>query len=165
MDIVVNTAVDCFVLRICRWIMWSLVALVGSLHGRWFPFNDLIVMPSVSPHEESYLSLFHSLTLSSLQLNRENTVTSCRKCNGRKGCLRPTEIHHIGMTLKSKPRCPSLYELAAEANKFVPRRVHPTWAPFLGIDEDDDEEEGEKSSTSTSFGGNTWSSGSCLPRP
>eukprot|EP01082_Thalassiosira_pseudonana_P009187 g8193.t1 g8193 contig28:79576-81650(+) len=99
------------------------------------------------------------------KLTWENTVTSCRKCNGRKGCLRPTEIHHIGMTLKSKPRCPSLYELAAEANKFVPRRVHPTWAPFLGIDEDDDGEEEEKSSTSTSFGGNTWSSGSSLPRP
>jgi hypothetical protein len=40
------------------------------------------------------------------------------------------------MTLRSKPRCPSLYELAVCANKFVPRKVHPTWAPFLGIDMD-----------------------------
>eukprot|EP00956_Cyclotella_meneghiniana_P044093 scaffold301725_cov86-Cyclotella_meneghiniana.AAC.5 len=56
------------------------------------------------------------------------------KCNGRKGCLRPAQLHKVGMALQSKPRCPSLYELAATANKFVPRRVHPTWAPFLGID-------------------------------
>lgn len=46
------------------------------------------------------------------------------------------------MTLQSKPRSPSLYELAASANKFVPRKVHPTWAPFLGIDMDDDVDNG-----------------------
>ena len=65
---------------------------------------------------------------------RDNTVTSCRKCNGRKGWLRPAQLHKVGMASQSKPRCRSLYELAATANKFVPRRVHPTWAPFLGID-------------------------------
>lgn len=41
------------------------------------------------------------------------------------------------MELKSKPRCPSLFELAAEATKFVPRRVHSTWAPFLGMAAED----------------------------
>eukprot|EP00581_Thalassiosira_minuscula_P027701 CAMPEP_0183750700 /NCGR_PEP_ID=MMETSP0739-20130205/1256_1 /TAXON_ID=385413 /ORGANISM="Thalassiosira miniscula, Strain CCMP1093" /LENGTH=546 /DNA_ID=CAMNT_0025986791 /DNA_START=46 /DNA_END=1687 /DNA_ORIENTATION=+ len=67
------------------------------------------------------------------KLSWDNTVTCCKKCKGRKGCLRPSELHSIGMELKSTPRCPSLYELAAEATKFVPRKVHPTWAPFLGV--------------------------------
>ncbi|KAL7466478.1 hypothetical protein ACHAXS_006778, partial [Conticribra weissflogii] len=68
------------------------------------------------------------------KLTWENTVTSCRQCNNRKGCLRPSEIHRVGMKLKSKPKCPTIYELSLEANKFVPRRVHPTWAPFLGLE-------------------------------
>ena len=54
------------------------------------------------------------------KLEWENTVTSCRKCNGRKGSLLPSELHIVGMQLKSKPRRPSLFELAAEAQKFVP---------------------------------------------
>ena len=57
------------------------------------------------------------------KLEWENTVTSCRKCNGRKGSLLPSELHIVGMQLKSKPRRPSLFELAAEAQKFVPRKV------------------------------------------
>ena len=65
------------------------------------------------------------------QLEWENTVTSCRECNGKKGCLRPSELNRVGMKLQRHPRCPSLFELAAEASKFVPRKVHPTWAPFL----------------------------------
>jgi len=77
------------------------------------------------------------------KLSWDNTVTCCKKCNGRKGCLRPSELHSIGMELKSTPRCPSLYELAAEATKFVPRKVHPTWAPFLGVDLEEEEEEEE----------------------
>ena len=85
-------------------------------------------------------------------LLRENTVTSCRHCNGRKGCLRPAQLHTVGMTLKTKPRCPSLYELAAEANKFVPRRVHPSWAPFLGIDTEHVDTRSQRN-------------GSSLPRP
>ncbi len=44
----------------------------------------------------------------------------------------PTELDLVGMELRREPRCPSLYELAAEAGRFVPRRVHPTWEPFLG---------------------------------
>ena len=66
------------------------------------------------------------------RLTWENTATCCKRCNGRKGSLRPSELHRVGMVLRSKPRCPTLFELAAEAAKFVPRRVHPTWAPFLG---------------------------------
>lgn len=68
------------------------------------------------------------------KLEWENTVTSCRKCNGRKGSLLPSELHIVGMQLKSKPRRPSLFELAAEAQNFVPRSVHATWAPYLGLD-------------------------------
>ena len=71
------------------------------------------------------------------KLNWENTVTCCNKCNCRKGCLRPNQLHKVGMKLLSTPRCPSLFELASEATKFVPRRVHPTWAPFLGLDAED----------------------------
>jgi len=71
------------------------------------------------------------------KLDWENTVTSCRKCNGRKGSLLPSELHIVGMQLKSKPRRPSLFELAAEAQKFLPRKVHPTWAPYLGMDTGD----------------------------
>ena len=67
------------------------------------------------------------------RLTWENTVTCCKRCNGRKGSLRPTELHRVGMELRSRPRIPTLYELAAEATKFVPRKVHSTWAPYLGI--------------------------------
>lgn len=72
---------------------------------------------------------------------RENTVTCCKKCNSKKGSTMPNQLHSIGMKLRREPRCPSKYELAAEAGKMVPRRVHPTWKPFLGIDEDDTERE------------------------
>mmetsp|Transcript_23016 Transcript_23016/g.40396 ORF Transcript_23016/g.40396 Transcript_23016/m.40396 type:complete len:414 (-) Transcript_23016:65-1306(-) len=75
------------------------------------------------------------------KLSWDNTVTCCRKCNGRKGCLCPSELHRVGMELQAQPRCPSLYELSAEATKFVPRRVHPTWAPFLGLKTEEEEEE------------------------
>ena len=67
------------------------------------------------------------------RLTWENAATCCKRCNGRKGSLRPSELHRVGMELRSIPRCPTLFELAAEAQKFVPRRVHPTWAPYLGI--------------------------------
>jgi len=65
------------------------------------------------------------------KLTWDNTVTCCKKCNGRKGSLLPTELDLVGMELRREPRCPSLFELAAEAGRFVPRRVHPTWEPFL----------------------------------
>lgn len=64
-------------------------------------------------------------------------MTACNKCNGRKGHLRLSELHRVGMELKTKPRCPSLFELASTATKFVPRRVHGTWKPFLGFPMED----------------------------
>lgn len=82
----------------------------------------------------SDLSLDHVIPRSmGGKLNWDNTVTCCNKCNARKGCLRPHELHRVGMELQSQPRRPSLYDLAAGAAHFVPRRVHPTWAPFLGF--------------------------------
>lgn len=49
----------------------------------------------------------------------------------------PNQLRSIGMKLQREPRCPTKYELAAEAGKMVPRRVHPTWRPYLGIEEED----------------------------
>jgi 5-methylcytosine-specific restriction endonuclease McrA len=81
------------------------------------------------------LSLDHVLPRSrGGKLVWENTVTSCRKCNGRKGNLLPTNLPSVGMRLMREPFVPSKYELAAEAAKLKPRKCHPTWAPFLQID-------------------------------
>ena len=66
--------------------------------------------------------------------HRENAVTSCLKCNGRKGSMPVTELRAIGMRLIREPKCPTQMELAAKAARMVPRRVHPTWKPYLGID-------------------------------
>ena len=45
------------------------------------------------------------------------------------------ELRSIGMRLIREPRCPTQMELAAKAARMVPRRVHTTWKPFLGIAE------------------------------
>jgi hypothetical protein len=68
-------------------------------------------------------------------LHRENAVTSCLKCNGRKGSMPVADLRSIGMRLIREPRCPTQMELAAKAARMVPRRVHTTWKPFLGIAE------------------------------
>lgn len=70
-------------------------------------------------------SLFHN--------DRDNAVTSCLKCNGRKGSMPVSKLSSIGMKLLNVPRCPSQMELAARAARMVPKRVHPTWKPYLGI--------------------------------
>ena len=93
------------------------------------------------------------------RLTWENAATCCKRCNGRKGSLRPAELHRVGMELKSKPRCPTLFELAAEAQKFVPRRVHPTWAPYLGISSKSAVVIGNTGATSDEDGGNNSSNG------
>ena len=64
---------------------------------------------------------------------RENAVTSCTKCNGRKGSLPVSELRSVGMRLIREPRCPTQMELAARSARMVPKRVHPTWKPYLGI--------------------------------
>ena len=67
------------------------------------------------------------------QLDWENAVTSCKKCNGRKGSMTLKELRGIGMKLMQEPRVPTQMELAARAAKMVPRRVHPTWKPYIGL--------------------------------
>eukprot|EP00536_Pseudo-nitzschia_multiseries_P004045 jgi/Psemu1/253202/estExt_Genewise1Plus.C_650075 len=69
------------------------------------------------------------------ELTWDNTVTCCRKCNGRKGNTPPSEIGGIGMKLNKEPVCPTQMELAAISAKMIPKRVHPTWKPYLGIQE------------------------------
>lgn len=66
-------------------------------------------------------------------LHWENAVTSCHACNGRKGSLRVEELRSVGMRLLRPPRVPSQYELASIAGRMLPRRVHATWEPYLGM--------------------------------
>ena len=68
-------------------------------------------------------------------LSWDNAVACCKQCNGRKGSTPLSEIGFIGMKLRRKPRCPTQMELAAISARMVPKRVHPTWKPYLGIQE------------------------------
>jgi len=68
------------------------------------------------------------------KLEWENTVTCCKKCNGKKGSLLPADLRSVGMRLLREPRTPSKYDLANVAGRMIPRRIHPTWAPYMGID-------------------------------
>jgi len=80
------------------------------------------------------------------KLNWKNTVTSCRKCNGKKGSTLPKNLKHIGMKIVQEPRVPTKWELATMAEKMVPKRVHQTWKPFLGMGmtpESEDNDSGE----------------------
>mmetsp|Transcript_89 Transcript_89/g.138 ORF Transcript_89/g.138 Transcript_89/m.138 type:complete len:328 (-) Transcript_89:146-1129(-) len=67
------------------------------------------------------------------KLNWMNTVASCTKCNGKKGSTLPTDLKRIGMKLAREPRVPSKWELASNSEKLVPKNVHRTWRPFLGM--------------------------------
>ena len=53
-----------------------------------------------------------------------------------------SDLRSIGMKLHSKPRAPSRHELAMKAGKMLPRKVHPTWQPYLSsvMDEEDENE-------------------------
>ena len=73
------------------------------------------------------------LSLIGLYQCRENAVTSCLKCNGKKGSLTLPQLRSIGMKLCREPFVPTQYELAARASRMVPRKVHPVWAPYLGL--------------------------------
>jgi len=62
----------------------------------------------------------------------ENAVTCCRDCNGKKGCLLPSEMHQVGLKLIRDPKCPTAYELSLVALKLAKRRdIHPAWEPYL----------------------------------
>ena len=60
-------------------------------------------------------------------------MTSCRKCNGRKGSLPVNQLRSVGMKLSREPFIPTQFQLAASASRMLPRRVHPTWEPYLGL--------------------------------
>ena len=68
------------------------------------------------------------------KLSWDNSVTCCKVCNGRKGSLTLKELSRVGMTLSRPPFVPSQYELSRiAASMLLPRRVHATWHPYLGI--------------------------------
>lgn len=48
------------------------------------------------------------------------------------------------MRLKREPRVPTKWELAANAEKMVPKKVHSTWKPFLGMHMIPEEERDEE---------------------
>jgi len=66
--------------------------------------------------------------------HRENAVTCCRACNGRKGSLSLQQLRGMGMKLVREPFVPTQYQLHSIAGRMLPRRVHPSWAPFLGME-------------------------------
>jgi hypothetical protein len=59
----------------------------------------------------------------------------------------PNQLRSKGMKLIRQPRIPTKFELAKQAGRMVPRRVHPSWRPFLqGYVKDDDDEEQKSAS-------------------
>lgn len=66
-------------------------------------------------------------------LSWDNAVTCCKNCNGKKGSTPVSQLSKIGMRLLNPPRPPSQMELAAKAARMVPKRVHPTWKPYIGL--------------------------------
>jgi len=66
-------------------------------------------------------------------LSWDNAVTCCKNCNCKKGSTPVSQLSKIGMRLLNPPRPPSQMELAAKAARMVPKRVHPTWKPYIGL--------------------------------
>jgi len=80
------------------------------------------------------LSLDHVVPRSSGgQLSWENAVTCCKNCNGKKGSTPVSRLSRIGMRLLNAPQVPTQMQLAAKAARMIPRRVHPTWKPYIGL--------------------------------
>jgi len=91
-----------------------------------------MVRSSFNLYKRFLLNSFHSTLFFFV---RDNTVSACKKCNGRKSSLLPSELKRVGMRLLREPKVPSMYELNQSAGRILlPRNVHPTWAPYLGLD-------------------------------
>lgn len=60
-------------------------------------------------------------------------VTCCNKCNCRKGSLPVAQLRSVGMKLTREPFIPTQFQLAKVAGRMLPKRVHPTWNPYLGM--------------------------------
>jgi hypothetical protein len=43
------------------------------------------------------------------------------------------EIKNVGMNLNRLPFIPTQYQLHKIAGQMLPKKVHPTWAPYLGL--------------------------------
>ena len=56
------------------------------------------------------------------------------------------------MKLMQEPRVPTQMELAARAARMVPRRVHPTWKPYIGLGQPKPSTTSSSSSSATSGG-------------
>jgi hypothetical protein len=50
-----------------------------------------------------------------------------------------SQLRSIGMELHREPHVPSHFDLAKRAARMVPRRVDPSWKPFLGFPPEDEE--------------------------
>ena len=84
------------------------------------------------PFHTRDLSLDHVIPRSrGGRLTWNNAVTCCRQCNGRKGSLLPHQLKSVHMKLLTAPQRPSQHQLAQRAGQMLPRRVHPTWKPYL----------------------------------
>ena len=59
-----------------------------------------------------------------------------------------SDLKSVGMKLQTKPRAPTRHELAVKAGRMLPRKVHPTWQPFLSAVWKEDD-----SNTPTTAGG------------
>lgn len=69
-------------------------------------------------------------------LSWENVVTSCRKCNGKKGSLTVNQLRSVGMRLLREPYTPTQFQLHNIAGRMLPKKVPSAWAPYLGLAND-----------------------------
>jgi hypothetical protein len=91
--------------------------------------SALVLTPWYQPHSIAawHESVTAVLTKKANVLEEYDSVTSCKKCNGRKGNRTPQEA---GMRLLSHPVRPKSLPLSATV--FVlPKNVPELWLPYL----------------------------------
>lgn len=82
-----------------------------------------------APVTNSSATMDHVLPLSrGGKTNWENIVTACGPCNGRKG-------NNMTMRPFYKPYKPGYYELVRKRKQMPIDVRHPSWVPWLGLDE------------------------------
>jgi len=65
------------------------------------------------------------------ELSWTNTVTCCRRCNEKKGSRTPSQLRDINMSLKSKPRKPTSYDLYRSSAEGLDQKFPEEWMPFI----------------------------------
>lgn len=128
MNIGANIAMIDFTREIFLWIMFTQEVWAAHCIGAFS--CGLLSFGYIRPRLYIVLSRLDFIN------NRENAVTSCRTCNGRKGSLTVDRLKSVGMKLSRRPRVPTQFQLHSVATKMLPSRVHPTWAPYLGVEAD-----------------------------